>query len=117
MDAALSHHPNLRLDRWVDFAGKAAKTPAQRRQYETNARRLVTIWGPPVDDYSARIWNGLVGRYYLKRWELYFNSRITGKAVDWQTWERNWVEKDKDPHYAPVRTDIVTLAREMMQTY
>ena len=117
IDAALSHHPTLRLDRWVDFASKAAKTPAQRKQYETNARRLVTIWGPPVDDYSARIWNGLVGRYYLKRWEMYFDSRVTGKAVDWQTWERNWVEKDKNPHFSPVQTDIVILARKMMQTY
>lgn len=34
-----------------------------------NARRIVTVWGPPVDDYAARIWSGLIGSYYLERWK------------------------------------------------
>lgn len=51
MDALLSTHPYLRLDRWVDFAEKAAVNDIQKKQYRINAKRIVTIWGPPVDDY------------------------------------------------------------------
>ena len=60
IDRILSQHPTLRLDRWLSFASASGKTASQSNQYETNARRIVTIWGPPVDDYSARIWSGLV---------------------------------------------------------
>ncbi len=82
MDRILSQHPTLRLDRWVSFASKAARTEAQRKQYEMNARRIVTVWGPPVDDYSARMWSGLIGQYYLGRWKEYYRGREKGEAVD-----------------------------------
>lgn len=82
MDRILSQHPILRLDRWVSFASKAARTEAQRKQYEMNARRIVTVWGPPVDDYSARMWSGLIGQYYLGRWKEYYRDREKGEAVD-----------------------------------
>lgn len=58
MDALLSTHPTLRLERWLDFARKQAVTDKQREQYVRNAKRIVTIWGPPVDDYSARVCRG-----------------------------------------------------------
>lgn len=87
MDRILSQHPTLRLDRWVSFASKAARTEAQRKQYEMNARRIVTVWGPPVDDYSARMWSGLIGQYYLGRWKEYYRGREKGEAgmLTWMT--------------------------------
>lgn len=95
MDRILSQHPTLRLDRWVSFASKAARTEAQRKQYEMNARRIVTVWGPPVDDYSARMWSGLVGSYYLGRWKEYYKGRDSGKSADLSSWERKWVEENR----------------------
>lgn len=98
MDRILSQHPTLRLDRWVSFASEAARTEAQRKQYEMNARRIVTVWGPPVDDYSARMWSGLIGQYYLGRWKEYYRDREKGEAVDLASWERNWVENNRDTY-------------------
>ena len=40
---------------------------AERDNYERNARQIVTVWGPPINDYSCRVWSGLVRDYYLPR--------------------------------------------------
>lgn len=95
MDRLLVSHPTLRLDRWLGFARKHGDTAELKDYYERNARRIVTIWGPPVDDYSARIWSGLIRDYYLPRWQHYFAAKRTGKAFDQATWERNWVETER----------------------
>lgn len=113
MDALLSTHPTLRLERWIDFAHKQAVTPEQRRQYERNAKRIVTIWGPPVDDYSARVWSGLIRDYYLPRWKHYFASRKTGESFDFAAWEKNWVESEGCSSQTPP-TDVVSTARSLM---
>lgn len=113
MDALLSTHPTLRLERWIDFAHKQAVTPEQRRQYERNAKRIVTIWGPPVDDYSARVWSGLIRDYYLPRWKRYFASRKKGVGFDFAAWEKNWVESDGCSSQTPP-ADVVNTARSLM---
>lgn len=99
-DALLASHPTLRLDRWTDFARRAAEGDAQTAaQYESEARRLVTVWGPPVDDYSARVWSGLLRDYYVPRFEHYFEQRRRGTSFDFAQWEDDWVE-----HYTPSLT-------------
>ena len=113
MDALLSTHPTLRLERWIEFAHKQAVTPEQRRQYERNAKRIVTIWGPPVDDYSARVWSGLIRDYYLPRWKHYFASRKKGVGFDFAAWEKNWVESDGCSSQTPP-ADVVNTARSLM---
>lgn len=110
MDSLLSQHPTLRLDRWIDFAAQAAKTEEQKKQYERNARRIITIWGPPVDDYAARIWSGLIKDYYLKRWQNYYASRLSGQPFDMAAWERNWVEHNQDAETVIAPFDVVGFA-------
>lgn len=114
MDRILSQHPTLRLDRWLSFASQSARTDAQRIQYETNARRIVTIWGPPVDDYAARIWSGLIGNYYLGRWKEYYRGRESGEAVNLAEWERRWVEENHDSYRWDSDLDVVSFAKEML---
>lgn len=92
MDQLLETHPVLRLERWLDFARNSGDSDSLKNYYEKNARRIVTIWGPPVDDYSARIWSGLIRDYYLPRWQHYFASRKSGQAFDYSAWEQDWVE-------------------------
>lgn len=92
MDRVLVSHPTLRLERWLDFARKHGDTTTLKDYYERNARRIVTVWGPPVDDYSARIWSGLIRDYYLPRWQHYFEMKRTGRTFDITAWELNWVE-------------------------
>ena len=95
MDNVLVAHPTLRMENWIDYARKHGDTPQLKDYYEMNARRIVTIWGPPVDDYAARIWSGLIRDYYVPRWQHYFDSKRTGKPSDLTEWERNWVENTK----------------------
>ena len=92
-DALLSAYPSTNLQEWINKARSYGKTMKDADVYESNARRIVTIWGPPVDDYSARIWSGLIRDYYLPRWKAYFESKKTGATFDFAKWEINWVEK------------------------
>ena len=92
-DRLLCSHPNLRLENWLNYARNWGSTQELKNYYEKNARRIVTIWGPPVDDYSARIWSGLLRDYYLPRWKNYFEAKRTGKAFNQTEWERIWVEE------------------------
>lgn len=94
IDALLEGHPTLDLRNWIAKARAAAEgdqTLADR--YETNARRIVTIWGPPVNDYSARIWSGLVGSYYFPRYRLWWEALDNGTSAGLDAFERQWVEQ------------------------
>ena len=88
LDRVLASHPNLRLEKWIDYARKWGSTADISDYYERNAKRLITVWGPPVDDYSARIWSGLVRDYYLPRWQNWFEY---GTEFDFASWEEDWV--------------------------
>ena len=89
MDAVLTEHPSLNLARWIGFAREAAEgEPALADYYETNARRLITIWGPPVNDYAAKLWGGLIGSYY---WQRHWRAWRAPETV--AAYELAWVEK------------------------
>ena len=92
VDALLSVFPTTNLQEWINKAKARATTAKEMKEYECNARRIVTVWGPPIDDYSARIWGGLLRDYYLNRWKHYFNERKTGIRFDFTKWEVDWVE-------------------------
>ncbi len=113
MDRLLSTHPTLRLERWIDFAHGQAANPEQLSQYERNARRIVTIWGPPVDDYSARVWSGLLRDYYLPRWKHYFSARKSGIPFDFAKWEAEWVSSSGLSKAHPSK-NVVKEARKLI---
>ncbi len=115
MDALLSAFPTSNLQAWIDKARTCGTTQEEADAYESNARRIVTIWGPPVDDYSARIWSGLIRDYYLPRWKFYFNQKKTGKKFDFGTWEASWVEKTKGLSKVVTPSDIVKEALELIK--
>lgn len=107
MDMVLAGHPNMDLKPWIEFARNHGNTSALADYYEKNARRIVTIWGPPIDDYSARIWSGLIRDYYLPRWKHFFEQQNSGKKFDFARWERSWVEQSKGLS-TPDRVDDIT---------
>lgn len=96
-DRLLLSHPTMRLENWLSKAQSYAPGNKKLRQYyDNNARRIITIWvKPPLDDYAARIWSGLIRDYYLPRWQQYFESKRKDKYVDLAEWERGWVESSK----------------------
>ena len=77
IDASLAKHPLHRLDRWLEQARRAAEGDAQlEKEYEANARRIVTTWTDPrtghgfgLCDYSHRLWSGLIREWYVPRIE------------------------------------------------
>ncbi len=75
LDQLAATRPAMRLSTWVEAARSCAADEAGRRVLEDNARRMVTVWNttenPLLDNYSARIWSGLVADYHKRRWELW----------------------------------------------
>ena len=112
MDALLEGHPTHRLSRWLDFATHIpGATPEQQAYYERSARRLITTWGPGVEDYSARLWSGLIRDYYAPRYRL----ERAGAAIEaLETFETTWVEKKWGVSVAP---DATAALERLFQAY
>ena len=92
VDKLLAEHPNHRLDLWVAHARNWGTTLQEKNYYESNAKRLLTTWGgDPVNDYSGRVWNGLIASYYVKRWRSYHQAVKAGQPFDLRGWEENWI--------------------------
>lgn len=115
IDKILSVHPTLKLENWLNFAEKAGANEAQKKQYVSNAKRIVTIWGPPIDDYSARLWSGLIRDYYLPRWKKYFEACRNGVPFEIAEWEKNWVENELLSE-SPVCDDVISLCKELIDS-
>ena len=89
--------PSHSLDVWLDYARRRGTNSESSAAYVSNARRIVTIWGPPVDDYSCRMWSGLIQDYYLQRWKIWLDMRLQGKEASeisafLTQWEKDWVK-------------------------
>ena len=114
-DALLSAFPTTDLKEWIRKARSYGNTSEEADIYESNARRIVTIWGPPVDDYSARIWSGLIRDYYLQRWLHYFQQKASGKPFDFAAWEADWVENKKGVSQVNTPSNVVDAAIRLVQ--
>jgi len=79
LDQLLGTRKEFLLGAWIEDAKRWATTDAERRQYERNARLLVTVWGPATNneamlfDYSNRQWSGLIHGYYAVRWKKFLD--------------------------------------------
>jgi alpha-N-acetylglucosaminidase len=87
VDTLLNTHPAFMLGPWIEAARDWGATDEEKDYYERQARTILTIWGGPVlNDYANRMWGGLVGDYYAKRWNLFFEAVIQavkeGKEFD-----------------------------------
>ena len=106
VDRLLESHPTHRLQRWVEFASSHGTDAAEKAKYASDARRIVTLWGPPINDYSCRIWSGLIRDYYAPRMKMVFEQLRTGKNISIPAWEESWVRKSSvskiEPYANPV---------------
>lgn len=115
MDELLVNHPTKDLKHWLDYStNKSNHDLDLQSYYEKNARRIVTIWGPPVDDYSARIWSGLIRDYYLPRWQFYFEQKKSGKTFDFAEWERDWVENKRGVSASIPSQDLLRRGKDLL---
>ena len=91
-DRLLESHALNRLQRWTDFARAKPGDADLKNYYEQNAKRIVTTWGPPVNDYARRVWSGLIRDFYVPRLKASF-ERLQGKKIDTNAWEEKWLAK------------------------
>lgn len=114
LDRLLESHPLNRLDRWLDLAHKHSDNPTLQNFYESNARQIITVWGPPVNDYSCRMWSGLVRDFYRERMAKVLESLKTGQPFNKNAWELAWVAGSGVSEIEPF-SDPLAAARELVQ--
>jgi alpha-N-acetylglucosaminidase len=139
-DAVTSTRPELSFDKWVNDAHLQGHTDAEKALYDFNASMLVTQWGPAdgrdaqIFDYSWREWGGLIGGYYLPRWQKFFDmlrqsivdkkpytetglkqvyGREALRANDFYNnladWELNWIKTPKHPKPVITGRELATV--------
>ncbi len=76
VDELLRTRSEFNFDKWLIQAREWGEDEEEKNLYEKDATALVTVWGgdgdPVLFDYSWREWTGLIGSYYLKRWEMFY---------------------------------------------
>ena len=103
MDRLLATHPNYQLKKWLDYARTWGTTQEEKDYYESNARRIITTWGgEPINDYSGRVWSGLIRDYYVPRW-LKFHQDGSNEDLKqkMREWEEQWVMASGVSHIIP----------------
>jgi alpha-N-acetylglucosaminidase len=87
---------------------KSSNNATYAAYLEYNARNQITLWGPTgqINDYASKQWAGLIGTYYLPRWQMFtqylvdvknngttfnattINEQLLNFGVDWDlmTW-------------------------------
>ncbi|TDN96650.1 alpha-N-acetylglucosaminidase [Sunxiuqinia elliptica] len=117
LDRLMESHPLNRLERWLEFTTKHGDDEALKRFYEVNARWIITVWGPPVNDYACRVWSGLVRDFYRERMRHVLQSLKNGEKFASVPWEIQWAEGSgisKIEPYADPVTEAVKLVKEAL---
>lgn len=76
LDELLQTRPELTLYEHLKEARELGFTEKDQQNFELNLLMQVTIWGPVANsvnyDYAWKEWGGLIGTYYVKRWQSFF---------------------------------------------
>ena len=114
---------------WLADARAWGETPAQSDLYERSARELLTVWTDrdSITDYANRQWNGLLGRFYHHRWEMWLDalkeSLVHGEALDEagvrtkiRDWELWWTQQH-DQFPCQPQGEVVAVSRELFEKH
>ncbi|KAL7802663.1 glycoside hydrolase family 89 protein [Trichoderma afarasin] len=99
LDAVLATNVHFQLTPWINEA--RASSPSTANFLEYNARNQITLWGPQgnIEDYASKQWAGLVGTYYVERWQQFIDYLATTKPANYNqtafhtklmAWEIQW---------------------------
>ena len=106
IDKLLESHPNWKLQKWINYAGKWGDTQEEKDYYETNARRLITTWGGWVNEYAAKTWSGLIRDYYIPRWQNYYKANGNDKPFNMEEWEEEWINSTDISKIEPYKDPV-----------
>ncbi|KAJ6784599.1 hypothetical protein PWT90_10230 [Aphanocladium album] len=82
LDEVLDTNAHFTLDKWLRDAKSWGAATNSLDAMAFNARSQVTAWGirsPPLEDYAAKAWSGLVGGYYATRWRIFVDALVDAK--------------------------------------
>jgi alpha-N-acetylglucosaminidase len=83
LDELLLTNDHFLLGNWLGAARRLSYGNGSYAAYlERNARNQITLWGPTgeINDYASKQWGGLVGGYYMSRWESFVDYLVGTKA-------------------------------------
>lgn len=120
-DKFMESNPICRLERWINFAREWGDSESEKDNFEANARRLITIWGPgreadDLNDYGCRIWSGVIRDYYIPRWQHFFDSKKCGERFDFNAWEYRFAEEQKGVSPVTPYSDLCASAKELVDS-
>lgn len=97
-DKLMGESPFFSLSTWLNQAENFGKTPSDKKLAVSNARTLISYWGPDnpqteLRDYSYREWNGLISTLYLPRWRKFAENTV--KRMHKQPVEDNYFQMEK----------------------
>ncbi|MEU7579195.1 alpha-N-acetylglucosaminidase [Streptomyces sp. NPDC041068] len=124
-DDVTGTHAAFLLGPWVDAARRMGTNEAERAEFERTAKVLITVWGDRatsdpgrLHDYGNREWHGLMGDFYVPRWQKWLDELADAlaagrapKPVDWFAFEEPWTHERKDYALRPVGAPYRTAAR------
>lgn len=124
-DRLLATRPEFKVGRWIKAARDLGHTPAEKDQYEWNARVQITTWGNRtaadqggLRDYAHKEWNGLLRDFYYMRWKTFFDGlkqQLEGaapKQIDFYALEEPWTLQHNS-YSAEAVGDAIDVAREV----
>ena len=91
VDTLLACRHEFLLGTWIQDARRCGTTIGEQDGFEHNARQILTTWhkaGSILTDYANRQWNGMMGSYYMPRWEE-FIRRLEQSLVEGHPFDAN----------------------------
>jgi len=61
---------------WINDAKRWGSNIKEQQLFELNAKTIITLWGPSdgeLYDYASKLWQGLMGDFYKRRWQIFFD--------------------------------------------
>ncbi|KAJ9446996.1 Alpha-N-acetylglucosaminidase [Diplonema papillatum] len=131
LDAVLATDTNTQLACWLSDAAEWGNATTRSR-WRQGAIRQLTTWSSDarfLDDYAKKAWSGLVGGYYLKRWQLFSSVIETalqeGKYIQMDSsqisfeseWLQNYDYSDAAAEECSRHGNILDLARGIRMKY
>ncbi|MEV7191526.1 alpha-N-acetylglucosaminidase [Streptomyces sp. NPDC093510] len=142
-DDVTGTHSAFLLGPWIEAARRMGTSEAERAEFERTAKVLITVWGDRatsdagrLHDYGNREWHGLMGDFYVPRWQKWLDEledalgsgRAAGAGVgagresasaaaaapapvDWFAFEEAWTRERKDYPLRPVGTAFGVASR------
>ncbi|MFA5262773.1 MAG: alpha-N-acetylglucosaminidase [Opitutaceae bacterium] len=130
LDELLATRKEFLLGVWLADARKSGVTKEEQDLCEQVARELPTTWNAKetvVVDYANRQWAGLVGTFYLARWQTWLDALQaalkSGKPVDVEATRARIADADhawtrqRDAYPVEPRGDTVEISQRLIKKY